>query len=97
MFCAYVCGDVLADSLCGRVAAPCGRDFRQAKVENLGVTALSYENVGRFDVAMDDSFGVSGIEGVGNLNRQSEQNLSFDGFSTDAMLLAFDLPETPLR
>jgi hypothetical protein len=36
------------------------------------VTALGNKNVRRFDVAMNDAFGVRGIQGIGNLNRQSE-------------------------
>jgi hypothetical protein len=50
------------------------------------VSALGDEDVRRLDVAMNDSFGMSGVERVGNLNRQIEQNIGLDGFSGDAML-----------
>ena len=60
--------------------------LRQTEIENLGVTALGDENVGRLDVAMNDSFGVSGIQCIGNLDGQIEQNIRLDGLSRDAML-----------
>ena len=44
--------------------------FCQSEVENLGVAALSDENVGWLDVAVDDAFGVSGVERVGDLDGQ---------------------------
>ncbi len=43
--------------------------FRQAKVENLGEPPLGNENVGGFDVAMNDAFAVSRIERIGDLDR----------------------------
>ena len=49
------------------------RHFRQPKIQNLGVSALGDEDVGRLDVAVDDAFGVGGVERVGNLDGQSEQ------------------------
>ena len=42
--------------------------FRQAKIQNLGVAALGDENIRRLDVAVDDAFGVGGIEPVRNLD-----------------------------
>ena len=53
--------------------------FAKSKVENLGVSALRDENVGRLDVAVDDAFGVSGVERVSNLNRQAEQYIRLHG------------------
>jgi putative oxidoreductase len=50
------------------------------------VTALSDENVGRLDVAVDDSLCVSGIQCIGNLDGQIEQNISLDGISSDSVL-----------
>ena len=45
-----------------------GDDLGQAEVENLGVAALGDEDVRGLDVAMDDSLGVRGVEGVGDLD-----------------------------
>jgi hypothetical protein len=55
------------------------------EIKNLGVPALGDKNVGRFDVAMDDSLGVSGIQCIGNLNRQAEQNIDIDRLSCNTM------------
>jgi|HubBroStandDraft_6_1064221.scaffolds.fasta_scaffold15542_7 hypothetical protein len=35
---------------------------------------------------MDDSFRVSGVEPVGNFDREIEQNIHLNGISRDAML-----------
>ena len=44
--------------LCGDLAGGTGRkrNLGQAEVQNLRMSALGYENVGRFDVAMHDTF-----------------------------------------
>jgi len=47
--------------------------FRQAEVENLGVTALGDKNIGRFDVAMHDPFEVGGVQRVGDLDGERQQ------------------------
>ena len=57
-------------NLAGRTARGC--DLRQPEIQNLGVAALGDKNIGGFDVAVDDAFGVRGVECVGNLNRQTE-------------------------
>jgi hypothetical protein len=41
--------------------------FRQAEIKNLGVPPLGDENVGGFDITMNDAFAVRSIERVGNL------------------------------
>ncbi len=43
-------------------------DFGQAEIQYLGVSALGDENVGRFNIAMDDAFGVSSVERVRQLD-----------------------------
>src|SRR5262249_980480 len=43
--------------------------FRQAKIEDFELSALSKEQIGGLYVAMDDSFCMGGIETVGELNR----------------------------
>ena len=53
------------------------RHFRQAKIENLGVAALGDEYIRGLDVAVDDAFGVGGIERVGDFDGQREQPFPF--------------------
>src|SRR5438105_4101079 len=54
-----------------------GRDLRQAEVENLGMAALGDENIGGFDVAVDDALAVGGIEGLCDLDgRESRTSRS---------------------
>ena len=45
-----------------------GDGFGQAEIENFCLIARSDEEIGGLDVAMDDAFGMSGIESVGNLD-----------------------------
>jgi len=45
------------------------------------VSALGHEDVRGFDIPVDDAGSVSGIECVGDLNRQTEQNIGVDGLS----------------
>jgi hypothetical protein len=71
--------------------------FARPEVEDFGVAALGHENIGRFDVSMNDAFGVRGVQGIGNLNRQSEQNIGIDGPSIDAVLPVSCHPEIPWR
>ncbi len=47
---------------------PTGVHFCQAEIENLGMSALGDKNIGGLDVAVNDPFGVGGIERVGNLD-----------------------------
>ena len=61
-------------------------DLRQPKVENLGVAALGDEDVRRLDVAVDDAFGMRGIEGIGDLDSERQNQLSFHRSPCDAML-----------
>ncbi len=53
--------------------------FGEAEVEDFGVAAAGDEDVGRFYVAMDDAGGVSGVESVGDLNRDVEKLIEIDG------------------
>jgi hypothetical protein len=50
------------------------------------VSALGDEDVRRLDVAVDDTSSVSGVERVGDLGGQTQQDIGLDGFSGDAML-----------
>ena len=50
------------------------------------MTTLRHENIGRFDVTMNDAFGVSSVQGLSDFNCQREQNIRLDGFSINAVL-----------
>jgi hypothetical protein len=54
-------------------------DFGEAEVEDFGMAALGDENVGGFDVAMNDAFGVGSIEGIGNLDGEIKFSRSMRG------------------
>ena len=41
----------------------------QSKIENLRVLTVGNENVRRLNVAMNDAFGMRGLQGIRNLNR----------------------------
>ena len=64
-----------ADVLVGRTG---GHHFGEAKVEYLGVAALGDEDVGRLYVPVNNASGVGGVEGVGNLDRQSDQGVGIE-------------------
>ncbi len=49
------------------------------------MSALRDKNIRGLDVAMDDAFGVRGVEGVGDLDSQLEQGFEFYGPRTDTM------------
>ncbi len=52
----------------------CGANLLgQAEIENFGVAALGDENIRRLDIAMDDSFGVCGIESIGNFDAEIQE------------------------
>ena len=50
------------------------------------MAALGDENVGGLDVAMDDAFGVGGVEGVGDLDGERENRLGLHRPAADAVL-----------
>ncbi len=61
-----------------RRCIPAGRSggcyLGQPEIQHLGVPALGDKDVGRLDVAMDDTLGMRGVQSVGNLRRQREQS-----------------------
>ncbi len=50
------------------------------------MTTFGDENVSGLDVAMNDAARMSGVQSVGNLDSEGEQNVGFEGLATDAML-----------
>jgi len=62
----------------GVIAVP--RDeFCKTEIENFCLTAVGEKNVGGLDVAMNDTFFVSGVERVGELNAESSVRFSGSG------------------
>ncbi len=58
----------------------------EAEVENLGVSALRDENVRGLDVAMDDAFGVSGVESVGDFDGKRNELIVGERAAGDQMV-----------
>ena len=62
------------------------RQFSQAEVENFGVATISNKDVSGLNVAMNDSFGVRGIERVGDVDAQCHQSVQVHWMTGDAVL-----------
>ena len=64
----------------------------EAEVENFGLAARGDENIRGLDVAMNNSAGMCGVEGIGNLNGEIEERGERDGAAADAFAegLAFE-------
>ena len=58
----------------------------QAEVQNLGMATPGHEDIRGLDVAMDNSFGVGGIETVGDFNGQVQDEACLQRRTRDAML-----------
>ena len=71
-----------AGIIAGRCLRPAHGDFGQPKVENLDPTLMGNENIPRLDVAVDDALGVRGIKCIGNLRRQVEEPVGWQGESS---------------
>src|SRR5208337_1779983 len=91
---------LVTDHKClGRGCTPCLQGslcetyLRQAEVENLGVSALGHENIGGLNVAMNDARLVGGVERIGHVNRQRQQQLRLHRTSADAMLQRHSIEE----
>jgi hypothetical protein len=64
----------------------CGDSFGETEIENFCLAARGDEKVGGLDVAMDDALGVSGVEGVGNLNGEGKGFVEGKRTSGDGVL-----------
>jgi hypothetical protein len=62
-----------------------GLHFRQSEIQDFGVTTRSDEDVGRFDVAVNDAFAVGGVERVGDLDGDREKRLGAEWTAGDAV------------
>ena len=60
-------------------------DFRKPKIQNLREATARDENVGGFDIAVNDPSGVSGIKRIGDLDAHIEHGLDFHRFAGDPM------------
>src|SRR5580704_2925147 len=66
--------------------ALCEIDLCQTKVENLSVATLGHKDVRGFDVAVDDTFGVCRIEGIGDFNGQRDSLVNFHRMPANTVL-----------
>src|SRR6266436_7079926 len=62
------------------------RQLGQAKVQDFGVAAIRDKDIRGFNVAVNDSFGVGGIERVGDFDAERKQSFQFHGTLGDAVL-----------
>src|SRR5206468_3189888 len=64
----------------------------ETEIENLYLTALSDEDVGRLDVTMNDALGMRGFERLGELNADIEQAIKRQGRTKQLVIkaLAFE-------
>src|SRR4029077_7747851 len=60
-------------------------DFCQAKIQDLGMTALGRKNICRLNIAMHDPLRVRRIERIGNLDAERKQRLQLHRTVADAM------------
>ena len=56
------------DSLCSRCPTAHRRHLGQAKIQNLGVSALGYEDVCGLNVAVNNAFGLGCVERISNVD-----------------------------
>ena len=84
MFRARAFGHLAANGGAGGAGAG-ERDLGETEIEDFGVAALGDKKIGRLDVAMNDSFGVRGVERVGNFNGEGEQIAGLNRRSIDTV------------
>ncbi len=62
------------------------KNFGQAEIENLRVSALGDEDVRWLHIAMDNAGGVSRVQCVGDFDSDRQQSLSFERTARNAVL-----------
>ena|SRR5437588_2554286 len=67
--------------------------LRQPEVQNFVLSAAGDEDVSRLDIAMDDTFGMSRIERVRQLDREFEQQISGQWLATKSALQRLTLEQ----
>jgi hypothetical protein len=60
--------------------------LRQSKIQNLGVSAPGHKDVRRLDVTVDDTFGVSCVECIGDLNCERHHRFCVHRLSCNPVL-----------
>src|SRR2546429_2894050 len=60
---------------CGNGGRSARTDLGETEVENLGLAAGGHKNIGWLDVAVDDAFGVRGVQRVGHLAPQVQKQV----------------------
>ena len=63
----------------------CQTDLRQTEVQNLCVSALGNKQVRRFDVPVDNAFGVCCVQRVRNLDGQRQDQFGFHRSASNAV------------
>ena len=62
------------------------RDFGETEIEDFCVAALCDKNICGFNIAVNNTLGVGGIEGIGNLDSEVEHLIGFHWPARDHML-----------
>ena len=71
------------EGLAAKVSMVLRQELGEAKIENFDGAAPGDENVGGFDVAVDDAFFVGGVEGVGQLDADVDRARNREGTEGD--------------
>ena len=79
-------GGPYSGSRCVHDVAALRSEFRQAKIEDFGLTSWGDKDIRRLDVAVHNSAGVSRIESVRNLDSQFEQLRGLERTALDHVL-----------
>src|SRR5437879_9936782 len=70
---------------CGNGGRSARTDLGETEVENLGLAAGGHKNIGWLDVAVDDAFGVRGVQRVGHLAPQVQKEAQRERAARDAI------------
>src|SRR5438034_8009107 len=70
---------------CGNGGRSARTDLGETEVENLGLAAGGHKNIGWLDVAVDDAFGVRGVQRVGHLAPQVQKQVQRERAARDAI------------